>query len=121
MDYGEACDAHATGQGLDPITEELTRAGIPHAVDQTGGFVMLVNVPCTEDGSQHLWLEAGWDEAEGMAVGMRYNRGADGMTNCYGMDIGDGHGIPLDRLAEVCRAEWRHEARCSCDGECIDS
>lgn len=42
--YDEACAAAATNQGLDPITEALTAAGITHEVEQTGGFTMVVTV-----------------------------------------------------------------------------
>lgn len=45
MDYGRACREAATRQGLDPLTEALTRAGIAHDVEQTGGFTMVVTIP----------------------------------------------------------------------------
>jgi hypothetical protein len=126
---------------LDPITDTLRAAGIPHTVDQTGGFVMLVNVPCVEDGSQHLWLEGrddfrgGDDEyrdADGnrfAAYGFRYDVGSDGCRNCYGIPVPRlaGHEeepheylIPLAELVDVCRREWRHVDVCECEGECAD-
>lgn len=43
--YDKACENAATGQGLDPMTERLTREGIAHRVDQTGGFCMVIAVP----------------------------------------------------------------------------
>jgi len=43
--YAEACRRAATAQGLDPICQALSKAGIGHGVEQTGGFCMMVRVP----------------------------------------------------------------------------
>jgi hypothetical protein len=43
-DYEAACREATTNQGLDPVVEALTAMGIPHAVEQTGGFTMAVTV-----------------------------------------------------------------------------
>src|SRR2546423_9147409 len=42
--YGQACLAADTAQGLDPITAVLSDAGIEHEVAQTGGVCMVVSV-----------------------------------------------------------------------------
>lgn len=44
LSYEDACRYHATAQGLDPLTEALTKAGIEHQVLQTGGFCMVVEI-----------------------------------------------------------------------------
>lgn len=44
LDYDSACAEAATRQGLDPLTEALTKAGVTHGVEQTGGFTMVVTV-----------------------------------------------------------------------------
>jgi hypothetical protein len=44
MSYEDACRAATTRQGLDPVVEALTAVGIEHAVEQTGGFTMVVTV-----------------------------------------------------------------------------
>lgn len=43
-DYDLACKNAAANQGLDPVIEALSAAEIPHALEQTGGFVMVVTV-----------------------------------------------------------------------------
>jgi hypothetical protein len=62
-DYERRCQAAATAQGLDPLTEALSAAGIEHAVEQTGGFCMVVTVTArgcvlamTQDGAVEPWL-----------------------------------------------------------------
>lgn len=42
--YLVACKAAATAQGLDPVVEALTGAGIEVDVEQTGGFTMVAVV-----------------------------------------------------------------------------
>lgn len=49
-------DTYATDQGLDPITEALRAAGIPHTVEQTGGNCMGVKVPLDEGATSHVFL-----------------------------------------------------------------
>lgn len=44
MDYDLACNSAATNQGLDPVIAALSAAGIPHDLEQTGGFVMVITV-----------------------------------------------------------------------------
>lgn len=44
FDYEGACTRATTRQGLDPMVEALTAAGVTHAVEQTGGFCMVVTV-----------------------------------------------------------------------------
>jgi hypothetical protein len=46
--YQEMCRDAATAQGLDPITDRLVAEGVPHSVEQTGGFVMVVRIPVAE-------------------------------------------------------------------------
>lgn len=58
LDYAEVCEWHTTEQGLDPIVEALRAAGVPHTVDQTGGFVMCVRVPLCESDSPFLYVIA---------------------------------------------------------------
>jgi len=119
MTYEQACKQAATNQLLDPITDVLSAAGIPHEVEQTGGFVMLVCVPITEDGRQHLWLEGRDDCGPAYVVtGSRYSeRGADEVNYpCYGMDLGT---IALGELVDRVRAEWtRGYVPCQCEGQC---
>lgn len=43
-DYEQACIDAATRQGLDPITAALDEAGVLYAVEQTGGFCMVVTI-----------------------------------------------------------------------------
>lgn len=50
--YENLCEQAATDQGLDPLTEELSRRGVPHGVAQTGGYTMVATVPHGELG---LW------------------------------------------------------------------
>lgn len=45
MDYDANCKAAATDQGLDPITEILTAAGVEFYVENTGGWCMCVVIP----------------------------------------------------------------------------
>jgi hypothetical protein len=42
--YAARCAAAATAQGLDPVVDALTAAGIESVVEQTGGFTMVVTV-----------------------------------------------------------------------------
>lgn len=42
MNYDATCAAATTRQGLDPVVARLTAEGIDHAVEQTGGFCMVV-------------------------------------------------------------------------------
>ena len=48
--YAAACERAATNQGLDPLTALLNRHGIPHVVEQTGGFTMVVRVTIGDAG-----------------------------------------------------------------------
>jgi hypothetical protein len=68
MDYAQACAAHATAQGLDPITAELRAAGIHHYLWQSGGFCMVVVVPT---GHTQAWLTSA-EELHGGSPGMAY-------------------------------------------------
>jgi hypothetical protein len=42
--FGDACRNATTEQGLDPVVEALTAAGIGSDVEQTGGLTMVVTV-----------------------------------------------------------------------------
>ena len=98
MDYGAACDFHATAQGLDPITEALRAAGIPYAVDQTGGFCMLVRVPLTEGGDPYLYVSA--SEVDGTCVvGMYW----DNCPNWHSEGEDVAYNLPIDHLAHSVR------------------
>jgi hypothetical protein len=77
MDYDEQCKAATTDQGLDPVIEALTAAGIPHALEQTGGFTMAVTVEApsgtfavTKDDGYMLghYPDGLWETAEGDAA-----------------------------------------------------
>jgi hypothetical protein len=95
--YDDACQFHATAQGLDPITEALRAAGIPHAVDQTGGFCMCVNVPLREGGSPFLYVTAG--SADGLCmVGMYWD-----CEECYGECAEVADDLPIDHLPHSVR------------------
>jgi hypothetical protein len=117
--YTEACDWHATQQGLDPIAAALKAAGIPHTVDQTGGFVMLVHVPLDEGQGQHwLWLSPSDDDR--VCVGEYWDCGDDyhgeGWTEWLGEQ---GHANPyadavhsLDDLRAVVTEAAKAQRRC---------
>ena len=51
LDYDAACAAAATRQGLDPVTTMLDTNRIGHAVEQTGGFCMVVTIPARNGGT----------------------------------------------------------------------
>lgn len=77
MDYDERCKAATTDQGLDPVIEALTAAGIPHGLEQTGGFTMAVTVETptgtfaiTNDDGYLLGHYPGglWETSEGDAI-----------------------------------------------------
>lgn len=60
-EYGTACAKATARQELLPLVAELLTAGIPHRVEQTGGFTMVVVVPVddgvyalTNDGARSL-------------------------------------------------------------------
>lgn len=61
-DYIARCREAATAQGLDPAVEALVAAKVPHSVEQTGGFVMLITsyVFPREDGSP--WVGVSCEE-----------------------------------------------------------
>ena len=100
MTYEEACIEATTHQGLDPIVDTLRAAGIPHAVDQTGGFCMVVNVPLNEGGTSYLYLVDAayqygepWGAAGEGVAGSRYWMCNDDLScagQCEGVDIVDG-------------------------------
>jgi hypothetical protein len=73
VSYEDACRKAATDQGLDPVIEALTTAGIDHQVEQTGGFTMVVTVKVpagtfaiTVDGPYVLgfYTDDSWDAHE---------------------------------------------------------
>ncbi len=69
-DYDQACKQAATNQGLDPIGALLTEAGIPWNLEQTGGFVMVINVDHVDE-TFYLWItSSGTEEAPLALVGM---------------------------------------------------
>lgn len=47
-DYDAACRKATTDQGLDPVIEALRAAGIPHELEQSGGYTMVVTVKVSE-------------------------------------------------------------------------
>lgn len=49
--YDAACEAAATGQGLDPLTALLDENDVGYWVEQTGGFCMVVMVPISPAGA----------------------------------------------------------------------
>lgn len=107
--YAEACEWHATEQGLDPIAEELRAAGIPHTVDQTGGFCMLVRVPLTEGGDPYLYLNA--SEVEGTCcVGMYWDNCPE--WHSEGEDVA--YNLPLEHLAHSVRTLARAAGELGC-------
>lgn len=46
--YEARCRLAATSQGLDLIIERLNAEGIPHSVEQTGGWVMVIEIPVAD-------------------------------------------------------------------------
>jgi hypothetical protein len=44
LTYTDRCVAAATAQGLDPVVDALTAAGLPVELEQTGGFTMVATV-----------------------------------------------------------------------------
>jgi hypothetical protein len=53
--YDEACREATTRQGLDPVIAALAAARIPHAVEQTGGFTMVVTIPSRQPSNPGTW------------------------------------------------------------------
>ena len=105
MTYAEGCAHAATAQGLDPITEALRAAGIPHRVDQTGGFCMVVRVPLTEADTVYLCATAG--EVGGTCdVGMYW----DDCPEWHGEGQDLAFNLPIEYLAHGVRtlARGRH-------------
>lgn len=75
--YEAACLDAAERQGLVPVLEALTLAGIDHSLEQTGGMTMVVTVrhpdgivfALTESDEEDGFLlgtysQAGWDDGE---------------------------------------------------------
>ena len=62
-DYERACAWHAERQGLLPIMDALRHAGIPHTLEQTGGWCMVVAVRGEQP--DYVWVTA--DGPEGTA------------------------------------------------------
>lgn len=96
MSYEEACQRATTDQGLDPVTEALSAAGIPHVVEQTGGFTMVVTVKArngtfgiTDDGGYLLGFYPGdsWENS--------YDGGREDADYTSNMPLGD----LVDRIA----------------------
>ena len=110
MTYADACDAAATQQGLDPITDVLRGAGIPHTVDQTGGFCMCVNVPLVEGGSEYLYLTDAcgvWTAAEpgDVAICRYWETEPCRWGECYA-DVTE-RPVPLGYVVDIVRRELR--------------
>lgn len=95
--YLAACQAATTRQGLDPVVTELTRAGIPVDVAQTGGFTMVATVPAADpahgmvgiidDGEPGaprymvgVYVGDTWDTGESDDVPTRYADDVEGMV-----------------------------------------
>lgn len=107
--YTQACEDAATRQGLDPITDALRAAGIPHVVDQTGGFTMCVHVPLDEGDTSYLYLT---DDQGGVLIGRYWNcedwhsEGEDTAPVCA-----------LDEVAGIVRAHIADPRPCPYRGE----
>jgi hypothetical protein len=74
VDYQARCRLAATAQGLDPIVDRLTVEGIPHSVQQTGGWVMVIEIPVAD----HTFIGVTADAVQpGHWVVVRYAEGED--------------------------------------------
>lgn len=64
VDYGyeERCRRAASRQGLDEPRRILTEAGFTVGLEQTGGYVMLLSVPASND--EWVWLSVDGDDDE---------------------------------------------------------
>jgi hypothetical protein len=104
FNYGLMCEQSATDQGLDPITERLRAAGIPHTVDQTGGFTMCVNVPLVEGGSEYLYITDADDPF--VAIGRYWDGGVDGCEwgQCWADYPDTGTGVHIDDMVAHVRS-----------------
>ncbi len=100
-DYDAACRAAATRQGLDPIAERLHSEGIEHAVEQTGGFTMVVTIPLPT-GTIAITRD-GQDEERpyllGIYPGDSWQEGGDEPL--------DHHDQTLDEVVAIIRAQHR--------------
>ncbi|GLX06720.1 hypothetical protein [Microbispora sp. NBRC 16548] len=54
--YDRGCFYAAFHQGLAPIALRLAAAGIPFAIDQTGGYCMTIGVYLTSDREHWIWV-----------------------------------------------------------------
>jgi hypothetical protein len=98
VSYEDAVRKATTDQGLDPVIAALTAADIDHAVEQTGGFTMVVTVKApdgtfaiTNDGGYLLGYYPGdlWEHSY---------EGRDGATYSYN--------IQLEEIVERIRQAW---------------
>lgn len=68
LPYATACRAAATEQGLDPITEALDAAGLDYDIEQTGGWVMVVEI----DGADGGYMAITPDQIDGSGFAVAY-------------------------------------------------
>lgn len=110
LSYEEMCRQAATAQGLDPITERLSAEGIPHTIEQTGGFVMVVRIPLAEP----AWIGVtAHDDQRGGWYIARYRDDADEGTPLVGGGSYDWHSADEavaaihDRIAQASQPSRR--------------
>jgi hypothetical protein len=129
MNYDEACAAATADQGLQPIIDTLTAAGLPHQVEQTGGFCMVVVIPLDEGQTSFLnivdaynYFGEPWSEAgEGFAGSRYWACNGDAMCEgqCEGQDIISGDyammSAPLCDLMMYVRQHIADPRPCPCD------
>lgn len=109
MSYDEACERAATDQGLDPICDVLRGAGIPHTVDQTGGFTMCVNVPLVEGGTQYLYLTS---EDDLVLIGRYWDCLPVYCDGCGDIPDSEYGTVTLDKVVAYVRAEVARKVPC---------
>lgn len=107
LSYSERCKLATTAQGLDPVVDALTAAGLPVEVEQTGGFNMVATVRAPgvvvgiiDDATGYLacvyWGDA-WDEG-GEAEAQSENLTLDQLVEYVRNAVQDKLGAVADAL-----------------------
>lgn len=105
-DYMDACFQAAEFQGLNPIIDVLTTAGIANELWQSGGFCMIVTVPAANN--TQIWVTSGehsYGTEPGIAMfsaGHICHQGDEQYDNCLACQT-DTDGVKLEDLVETLR------------------
>jgi hypothetical protein len=119
--YSARVEHATTDQGLRPVLDALSRAGVPHSADQTGGFCMCVNIPLREGGSPYFYATAN-DLSDpfgsSVDVGMYWDHADERSWHSEGVDVA--YAVPVDDLAALVRsyvAKSDDDLACPYEGE----